>query len=88
MKTTKERMSEYLEKMQYLQRLCLGRKVTIDASYINESGTYVELTAYWKENEEEGLQCRIFNVREWHSKEENDKVMHDCSEFLEEKGWI
>lgn len=80
METSKEQMSKYLEKMQYLQRVCLGHAVKVESHNIDDM-VFLDFSAIW-EKDTDDMRCEFFTVREWDDKEYNDRIMKECVEFL------
>lgn len=79
-------MSKYLEKMQYLQRVCLGHSVYVETHNLDDM-VFFNFSALWENGTD--MQCKDFAVREWHDKEENDKIVKECVDFLTNVlGWI
>ena len=81
MKTTKEVMSGYLERLQHLQRLALGAE---NASFSIEPHTadygfciWVNLHVWSPE-----LDSQSYNIKDWCQKEENDQVMREIKEYM------
>lgn len=81
METSKEQMSKYLEKMQYLQRVCLGHTTDIQSLIVNGDVSF-NFSAIWKESGVGTAGCKCFAVSEWRDKEENDMRMKECVDFL------
>lgn len=89
MKTTKENMTEYLEKFQMFQRMLQGVahvhvKCTVVDSYVSHDLIIfpIEEGRFFARTKDGDVIMRMFSVASCNDKEENDKVMQEAHKYV------
>jgi hypothetical protein len=90
MKTSKENMTEYLEKFQMFQRLLQGvAHVSVDCTVVDSYVSSHDLVIFpldegrcFTRTKNGYVIMRMFSVSSYNDKEENDKVMQEAHKYV------
>ena len=90
MKTSKEQMSEYLERLQQLQRQALGsiHCMSVDISMLygkNATFTVWILPRKWNKDKTDTIRTKTIKhwyINEWHDEADNNKTMREIKKYM------